>query len=70
MGRPAYELRTVIAYHGTNLHAARLRAEKLGMASRYGVLPLAEVAGIVTDGQDHDVVRQLQQRDVPVLPSQ
>jgi DeoR/GlpR family transcriptional regulator of sugar metabolism len=41
-------------------------AEKLGTASRYGVLPLAEVAGVVTDGQDHDVVRQLLERGVTV----
>jgi DeoR/GlpR family transcriptional regulator of sugar metabolism len=42
-------------------------AEKLGAASRYSVLPLAEVTGVVTDGQDHAVVRQLQQRGVNVL---
>ena len=43
-------------------------AEKLGPASRYLVLPLADVAAVVTDGQDHDVVRQLRQRGVAVLP--
>jgi DeoR/GlpR family transcriptional regulator of sugar metabolism len=43
-------------------------AEKLGTASRYGVLPLADVTGVVTDGQDHEVVRQLQDRGVTVLP--
>ena len=42
-------------------------AEKLGTASRYGVLPLAEVAGVVTDGRDHEVVSQLRGRGVTVL---
>jgi DeoR/GlpR family transcriptional regulator of sugar metabolism len=42
-------------------------AEKLGTASRYGVLPLSEVAGVVTDGRDHDVVSQLRGHGVTVL---
>ena len=42
-------------------------AEKLGTASRYRVLPLAEVAGVVTDGRDHEVVSQLRGRGVTVL---
>jgi DeoR/GlpR family transcriptional regulator of sugar metabolism len=43
-------------------------AEKLGAASRYGVLPLSDVAAVVTDGQDHEVVTQLRERGVTVLP--
>ena len=42
-------------------------AEKLGAASRYGVLPLAEVAGVVTDGREHEVVPQLEKLGVSVL---
>jgi DeoR/GlpR family transcriptional regulator of sugar metabolism len=43
-------------------------AEKLGAASRYGVLPLSGVAAVVTDGQDHEVVTQLREHGVTVLP--
>jgi DeoR/GlpR family transcriptional regulator of sugar metabolism len=43
--------------------------EKLGAASRYTVLPLGEVAGVVTDGQDHEVVSRLRDSGVTVLPS-
>ena len=43
-------------------------AEKLGAASRYGVLPLGDVAGVVTDGQEDEVVTQLRERGVTVLP--
>ena len=42
-------------------------AEKLGAASRYGVLPLSGVAAVVTDGQDHEVVTQLRRRGVTVI---
>jgi DeoR C terminal sensor domain len=42
-------------------------AEKLGAASRYGVLPLAEVAGVVTDGRPNETVRDLAAGGVPVL---
>lgn len=40
-------------------------SEKIGAASRFAVLPLAEVAGIVTDaGRDHPAVRAL---EVPII---
>ena len=42
--------------------------EKLGAASRYGVLPLDDVTAVVTDGGDHEVVTQLRERGVTVLP--
>ena len=42
--------------------------EKLGAASRYGVLPLDDVAAVVTDGRDHEVVTRLRERGVTVLP--
>lgn len=45
-------------------------AEKLGTASRYDVIALADIAGVVTDGQDHEVVRNLQEAGVNVLPAQ
>ena len=42
--------------------------EKVGAASRYRVLPLADVAGIVTDAPaDHDTLTRLRQRGVPIL---
>ena len=42
--------------------------EKIGTASRYRVLPLAEVAGVVTDAPaDNDTIRQLRRRGVVVL---
>lgn len=41
--------------------------EKLGAASRYSVLPLGEVAGVVTDGREHEVVTQLRDRGLTVL---
>src|SRR6201996_6541743 len=42
-------------------------AATLGAGSRYGVLPLAEVAGVVTDGREHEVVPQLEKLGVSVL---
>ncbi|WP_410586764.1 DeoR/GlpR family DNA-binding transcription regulator [Amycolatopsis sp. lyj-23] len=41
-------------------------AEKLGAASRFGVLPLADVAGIVTDAEEKNV-QELASRGVPIL---
>ncbi|MBV9794418.1 MAG: DeoR/GlpR transcriptional regulator [Actinobacteria bacterium] len=41
--------------------------EKLGTASRYQVLPLGDVAGVVTDGRDHEVAGQLREHGVTVL---
>jgi DeoR/GlpR family transcriptional regulator of sugar metabolism len=41
--------------------------EKLGAVSRFEVLPLTDIAGIVTDGQDDDVVNELSARGVNVL---
>jgi DeoR/GlpR family transcriptional regulator of sugar metabolism len=41
--------------------------EKLGAVSRFEVLPLTDVAGIVTDGLDNDVVNELSARGVNVL---
>jgi len=42
-------------------------AEKLGAASPYAVLPLEDVAGVVTDGREHPVLAELAARGVPVL---
>ena len=43
-------------------------AEKIGAASRYRVLPLAEVAGIVTDApRGNPTVRQLRRRKVAIV---
>ena len=43
-------------------------SEKIGVASRYAVLPFWEVAGIITDGGATDAtVRQLAERGVPVI---
>jgi DeoR/GlpR family transcriptional regulator of sugar metabolism len=45
-------------------------AEKVGMASRYQVLPLAEVAGVVTDAaSDHPEVVALRALGVAVVPA-
>ncbi len=42
-------------------------AEKLGAASRFTVLPLGEVAGIITDAaQEEPIVQELAARGVPV----
>ncbi|MEQ0563510.1 DeoR/GlpR family DNA-binding transcription regulator [Amycolatopsis sp. NEAU-NG30] len=43
-------------------------AEKLGAASRFTVLPFADVAGIVTDADDPNV-QKLAERGVPILPA-
>lgn len=42
-------------------------AEKIGAASAHDVLPLAEVAGVVSDGEDHPELRALRQAGVTVL---
>jgi DeoR/GlpR family transcriptional regulator of sugar metabolism len=42
-------------------------AEKLGTASRYDVIPLTEVAGIITDGQPHETIHDLEEMGVTVL---
>lgn len=43
-------------------------SEKIGAASRFSVLPLSEVAGIITDAPaDHQIVRQLTKHGVNVL---
>jgi DeoR/GlpR family transcriptional regulator of sugar metabolism len=43
-------------------------AEKLGTASRFAVLPLTAVAGVVTDAPpDHDTVRQLRDANVSLV---
>jgi len=43
-------------------------SEKIGAASPFAVLPLADVAGIVTDAPpEHEVVARLVQRGVPVV---
>ena len=42
--------------------------EKIGAASRYRVLPLADVAGLVTDAPpDNDTLRQLRRQGVAIL---
>ena len=41
--------------------------EKLGAVSRFEVLPLSDIAGIVTDGHDNDVVNELSARGVNML---
>jgi DeoR/GlpR family transcriptional regulator of sugar metabolism len=42
--------------------------EKIGAASAYAVLPLADVAGLVTDaGDDDPVIRQLRAQGVELL---
>jgi DeoR/GlpR family transcriptional regulator of sugar metabolism len=44
--------------------------EKIGAASRFEVLPLAAVAGVVTDAPaTDDVVARLVQRGVPIVPA-
>ncbi|TGO04212.1 DeoR/GlpR family DNA-binding transcription regulator [Serinibacter arcticus] len=42
-------------------------AEKIGAASAHDVLPLAEVAGVVSDGEDHPELRALRRAGVTVL---
>ena len=42
-------------------------AEKLGTASRYGVIALADVAGVVTDGQANETADELARIGVAVL---
>ncbi|MCE0539284.1 DeoR/GlpR family DNA-binding transcription regulator [Kineosporia rhizophila] len=42
-------------------------AEKLGTASRYGVVALSEVAGVVTDGAASDTADELTAQGIPVL---
>jgi DeoR/GlpR family transcriptional regulator of sugar metabolism len=41
--------------------------EKLGAAPRFDVPPLTDIAGIVTDGHDNDVVNELSARGVNIL---
>lgn len=41
--------------------------EKVGAASRYGVLPLAAVAGIVTDAPPSDTLTALAEQGVPLI---
>ena len=43
-------------------------AEKLGAASRYQVLPLSAVAGVITDGSPAGTVTALAAQDVTILP--
>ena len=43
-------------------------AEKLGAASRFTVLPFADVAGIVTDADDQNV-QKLADQGVPIVPA-
>ena len=42
-------------------------AEKLGTASRYGVIPLDDVAGVVTDGRANETADELARIGVAVL---
>lgn len=43
-------------------------SEKIGVASRYAVLPFEEVAGIITDGAATDAtVRQVADRGIPII---
>jgi DeoR/GlpR family transcriptional regulator of sugar metabolism len=45
-------------------------AEKIGAASRFAVLPLGAVAGVVTDAPaDDETVRRLVDARVPVIPA-
>ena len=43
--------------------------EKIGAASRFVVLPLAEVAGIVTDAPDGDALRRIAAAGATVIPA-
>jgi DeoR/GlpR family transcriptional regulator of sugar metabolism len=44
--------------------------EKIGTASRFSVLPLSELAGIVTDAEtDHPVLVELRRGGVPIIPA-
>lgn len=43
--------------------------EKIGAASRYQVIPLAAVAGIITDAPPSDTTRALADQAIPVLPA-
>lgn len=42
-------------------------AEKIGAASAHDVLPLADVAGVVSDGEDHPELRALRRAGITVL---
>src|SRR5215475_7471581 len=41
--------------------------EKIGAASRYHVIPLAAVAGIITDARPNDTTRALANQAIPIL---
>jgi DeoR/GlpR family transcriptional regulator of sugar metabolism len=44
--------------------------EKIGTASRFSVLPLAEIAGIITDAdRNHPALLELRRGGVPILPA-
>ena len=44
--------------------------EKIGAASPFTVLPLAEVSGIITDApEDHPVLPELRETGVPIIPA-
>jgi DeoR/GlpR family transcriptional regulator of sugar metabolism len=43
-------------------------AEKLGTASRFTVLPFADVAGVITDADDQNV-QKLAEQGVAILPA-
>jgi DeoR/GlpR family transcriptional regulator of sugar metabolism len=45
-------------------------SEKLGAASSYEVVPLNQVAGVVTDGQPHEAIDELRAAGVTVLDGQ
>ncbi|NUR26231.1 MAG: DeoR/GlpR transcriptional regulator, partial [Catenulispora sp.] len=44
-------------------------AEKIGTASRFGVLGVAAVAGIITDAPDDELLRQLA-RSTAIVPAE
>lgn len=45
-------------------------AEKIGTASRFTVLPLTAVAGVITDAPEHDdTLQQLHTTGVPIIPA-
>ncbi|MBA8924957.1 DeoR/GlpR family transcriptional regulator of sugar metabolism [Kutzneria viridogrisea] len=60
-------MKRALARHAADTYVLA-SAEKIGAASRFSVLPVTEVAGVITDvGPQDPTVRRLTERGVPIL---